>query len=152
MSQHAKIVSQIKAGTAPAPQNSSLLQRKCACGQHTIAGGECEDCSQKQEGTIQRAAVSAAPTNSVPPIVHDVLNSSGQSLDAGTRAFMEPRFGHDFSQVRVHTDAKAAESARVVNALAYTVGRDVVFGAGQHASGTSEGRRLMAHELTHVVQ
>jgi hypothetical protein len=65
---------------------------------------------------------------------------------------MELRFGHDFSQVRVHTDAKAAASARAVHALAYAVGRDVVFGAGQYVPGTSEGRRLLAHELTHVVQ
>ena len=65
---------------------------------------------------------------------------------------MEPRFGHDFSGVRVHTDARAAESAWSVNALAYTVGRDVVFGTGQYAPGTSGGRRLLAHELTHVVQ
>ncbi len=75
---------------------------------------------------MQRAAVSDAPVNSVPPIVHEVLSSPGQSLDTGTRAFMEPRFGHDFSGVRVHTDAGAAESARAVNALAYTVGQDVV--------------------------
>jgi len=65
---------------------------------------------------------------------------------------MEPRFGHDFSQVRVHTNAKVAESARAVNALAYTVGRDVVFGVGQYAPTTSAGQRLLAHELTHVVQ
>ena len=88
----------------------------------------------------------------VPPIVHEVLRSPGQPLDAATRAFMEPRFGHDFSRVRVHTDTKAAESARAVSALAYTVGRDVVFGAEQYAPGTSVGQRLMAHELTHVVQ
>ncbi len=134
------------------PISTRLLQRKCACGQHTIAGGECEECRQKREGMMQWAAVSAAPMNGVPPIVHDVLGSPGQPLDARTRAFMEPHFGHDFSQVRVHTDAKAAESARAVNALAYTVGRDVVFGAGRYEPGTSEGRRLMAHELTHVVQ
>ena len=65
---------------------------------------------------------------------------------------MEPRFGHDFSQVRVHADDRAAESARAVNALAYTVGRDVVFGRGQYMPGTMEGMRLMAHELTHVIQ
>ena len=65
---------------------------------------------------------------------------------------MEPRFGHDFSEVRVHSDARAAESARAVNALAYTVGPDVVFGAGEYAPGTIAGRRLLAHELTHVVQ
>lgn len=65
---------------------------------------------------------------------------------------MEPRFGHDFSHVRVHTDAKAAESARAVGALAYTVGRDVVLGEGQHSQETFAGRRLLAHELAHVVQ
>src|SRR5439155_11614209 len=65
---------------------------------------------------------------------------------------MEPRLGHDFSHVRVHTDAKAAESARAVNALAYTVGQNVVFGARQYEPHASEGRRLLAHELTHVVQ
>lgn len=130
----------------------NFLQRKCACGQHTIAGGECEECRQKRGETLQRSAVSAAPVNSVPPIVHEALSSPGQLLDAKTRAFMEPRFGHDFSQVRVHTDARAAESARAVNALAYTVGRHVVFGTEQYAPGTSEGRSLLAHELTHVVQ
>ncbi len=132
--------------------HSGLLQRKCACGQHTVAGGECEECRKKREGMLQRAAINAAPVNGVPPIVHDVLNSSGQPLDVGTRAFMEPRFGFDFSRVRVHADARAAESAQAVNALAYTVGHNVVFGTGQYAPGTNEGRRLLAHELTHVVQ
>src|SRR6266487_852385 len=131
---------------------SRLLKRQCACGQHNVAGGECKRCRQKREGTIQRAAISVARTNTVPPIVQDVLNPPGQPLDAGARAFMEPYFNHDFSQVRVHMDAKAAESARAVNALAYTVGRDVVFGAGQYAPETMAGKRLMAHELTHVVQ
>lgn len=68
------------------------------------------------------------------------------------RTFMEPRFGRDFSRVRVHTDAKAAESAREVHARAYTVGRDVVFGAGRYEPATTDGRRLIAHELTHVLQ
>ena len=80
------------------------------------------------------------------------LKGGGQTLPESARAYFEPRFGYDFSSVRVHTDARAAESAKVVNARAYTRGRDVVFGAGQYAIGTDEGRRLMAHELTHVVQ
>src|SRR5438270_176191 len=107
--------------------HSSILQRKCDCGQQTLAGSECAECRQKHKGALQRAAISSAPVNTVPSIVHDVLGSPGQMLDASARAFMEPRFGHDFSQVRVHTDEKAAESARAVNALAYTVGRNVVF-------------------------
>ncbi|HEX6776892.1 MAG TPA: DUF4157 domain-containing protein [Ktedonobacterales bacterium] len=146
---------QTRQKAAPASASlSGLLQRKCACGQHTVAGGECEACRQKREGMLQRAAVNATPTasNGVPSIVHDVLSSPGQPLDAGTRAFMEPRFGHDFSQVRVHTDARAAASAQAVNALAYTVGRDVVFGAGQYAPGMSSGRQLLAHELVHTIQ
>jgi hypothetical protein len=88
----------------------------------------------------------------MPPIVNEVLHSPGQPLDAGTRAFMEPRFGHDFSKVRIHTDTQAADSAHAVNALAYTVGNDVVFGSGQYQPATSNGRRLLGHELTHVVQ
>ena len=131
---------------------SGLLQRKCACGQHTIAGRECKECSKKREVRLQRAAVSSPLAGSVPPLVHEVLRSPGQPLDAATRAFMEPRFGHDFSTVRVHNDARAAESARAVNALAYTVGQNVVFGLGQYRPQTSVGRGLVAHELTHVLQ
>ncbi len=78
--------------------------------------------------------------------------SGGQPLDDGTRAFMESRFGHDFSHVRVHTATSASESARSIDALAYTVDRDVVFAAGKYAPHSNEGRRLLAHELTHVVQ
>lgn len=88
----------------------------------------------------------------VPPIVQDTLGSQGQSLDAATRAFMEPRFGHDFSHVRIHTDARAAESAQAVNALAYTVGRNIAFGKGQYLPSTIHGQKLLAHELAHVVQ
>jgi len=84
--------------------------------------------------------------------IDTVLRSPGTPLDAGTRAYMEPRFGYDFSKVRVHTDAKAAASARAVNALAYTAGNDVVFSSRQYSPGTMEGRRLISHELTHVVQ
>ena len=81
-----------------------------------------------------------------------IMRSSGEPLSTPARAFFEPRFGHDFSKVRVHTDARAAESAKAINARAYTLGRDVVFGAGQYAPETREGKRLLAHELTHVVQ
>jgi hypothetical protein len=131
---------------------SNILQRQCACGQHTSAGGECEECKQKREGALQRAAITPSTVPEVPSIVHEVLHSPGHPLDTTTRAFMEPRFGQDFSGVRVHTDTKAAESARVVNALAYTVGRNVVFGLGQYAPHLNAGRKLMVHELTHVIQ
>jgi len=80
------------------------------------------------------------------------LRDGGQPLSESKRAFFEPRFGYDFSQVRMYTDTRAAEMAQVVNARAFTVGRDVVFGAGQYVPGSTEGRRLLAHELTHVIQ
>jgi hypothetical protein len=102
---------------------------------------------------VQRnVGANAAGPAAAPAIVQDVVSSPGEPLDAGTRAFFEPRFGHDFSRVRVHSDRHAAESARAVNALAYTVGPDVAFGAGQYRVNSTEGRRLLAHELTHVVQ
>lgn len=131
---------------------AGVLQRKCACGTHTMAGTQCEACGKKHERMLSRKAVSPSHSDEAPAIVHDVLGSPGQPLDAETRAFFEPRFGHDFSNVRVHTEETAAESARAVNALAYTVGRDLVFGSGQYAPRTETGRALVAHELTHVVQ
>lgn len=141
---------------AAAPQIADgLLQRKCDCGQHLIAGGDCSECSKNQM-SLQRSARNSEPetrnSDGAPSIVHEVLRSAGHPLDAQTRAFMEPRFSHDFSLVRVHTDARAAESALAVNALAYTVGRDVVFGTSGYQPGTIAGKRLLAHELAHTVQ
>lgn len=172
-----------------------LIQRKCTEG----------DCRIRNQ--VQRSE--QAELYGVPSIVHEVLHSPGQPLDASTRAFMEPRFGHDFSkmrvyaakpqmavdnliigetgdnfeqeadkvadtvmqtqqpgispqsvhpqkrdfnQVRVHTDAKAAQSARAVNAKAYTVANDIVFGHGQYNPASVHGQRLLAHELVHVIQ
>ncbi|HVB23348.1 MAG TPA: DUF4157 domain-containing protein [Ktedonobacteraceae bacterium] len=89
----------------------------------------------------------------VPPEVHSVLSSgSGRPLDTTTRAFMEPRFGHDFSRVRVHTNSDAADAARAIQARAYTVGRNIVFAPGEYSPESGRGRTLLAHELTHVVQ
>jgi len=85
-------------------------------------------------------------------MAHEVVNSDGQLLDASTRAFFELRFGHDFRRVRIHTDAKTAHAAAAINAVAYIIGPNIVFGAGQYAPWTTEGRRLIAHELTHIVQ
>jgi hypothetical protein len=102
---------------------------------------------RKGGGTGDAHAGAAAPA-----VVDAVLGTPGAALDAGTRAFMEPRFGRDFSRVRVHTGARAAASARAVDALAYTAGWDVVFADGQYAPSTPAGRALIAHELTHVVQ
>lgn len=119
-----------------------------------MTGGECEECQQKSQ-SLQRKNQDVETSNkadSIPPIVQDVLNSPGKPLDQATRGFMEPRFGQDFSRVRVHTDPLASESARAVNAQAYTVGEDLVFAPGQYAPETESGNALLAHELTHVVQ
>jgi hypothetical protein len=129
-----------------------LLQRKCACGQHTSGGGECEECRKKRTGTLRRSAVRSSEIEEAPPIVHEVLRSPGQPLDASAREALEPRFGRDFSQVRVHADGRAAESARAVDALGYTVGPRIVFAGGRYEPGRGEGLELLAHELTHVVQ
>ncbi len=128
-----------------------MLQRQCDCGTLSPGGGDCESCKKKKK--LQRKPVpeSEAP-GFAPGIVHDVLSSPGRPLDPGTRTFMEPRFGRDFSRVRIHVDGHAAESARSVNALAYTVGQDLVFAQGRYAPGTSQGMRLLAHELAHTVQ
>lgn len=102
---------------------------------------------------IQRASASSAIGHDVaPPSVLRILADSGRPLDAPLRRDMEERFGHDFSQVRVHQSRAAAQSAIDVGALAYTIGRNIVFGANQFAPETRAGRRLLAHELTHVVQ
>jgi hypothetical protein len=99
---------------------------------------------------IQRLPLSHG--EAVPAAVDTALQDEGRPLESRVRADMQHRFGYDFSNVRVHTDPIAQRSALGVGAQAYTVGRDVVFGPGQYAPGTQEGRRLIAHELTHVVQ
>ena len=236
---YATVQAQQKTSIGSSSKNS-LLQRTCACGQHTLAGGECSTCRSAQS-TLLRAhrafeppsapvagqgnapaqehgssfhalqttvpqtkltinqpgdvseqeadhvaeqvmrmtdaghsvsddedeaptslmrtqssepqAAAGAALSSVPHVVQTVLNSGGgQPLDTSTRAFMEPRFGHDFSQVRVHSGSDAEQSAQDVHANAYTVGHNIVFGTGRFAPGTYEGRRLIAHELTHTIQ
>ncbi len=102
---------------------------------------------------IQRYAGQATEdAETAPASVASVLASPGNPLEPTLRQDMGQRFGHDFSRVRVHTDAKADESARAVHAHAYTVGSDVVFAGGQYAPQTPAGQRLLAHELTHVIQ
>ena len=121
------------------PVPGGMLQRKCACGGTPGPTGECEECRKKRlQRKTRNAELGFRNDSAVPPIVHDVLHAPGQTLDAATRAFMEPRFGHDFSKVRVHADARAAESASAVNAQAYTVGRDMVFGS-RHCGNQTKG-------------
>jgi hypothetical protein len=208
-----KISSRTPPTFTPAPRG--LLQRKCACGGTPGPTGECQACRakklQRRSENLDLSSISDPPSSisEVPSIVHEVLRSSGQPLDASTRVFMEPRFGHDFSQVRlhvgkaakgkrltvnqagdqfeqeadqvatavmrqpdtnspkersepqgdydfsqvrIHTDAQAAAAARAVHALAYTAGRHIVFGQGRYRPNTRAGSKLIAHELTHVMQ
>lgn len=146
---------QVNAASSATPTKAavrhSLLQRKCACGGSSGLEGECSACRDKRQ-PLQRYARDQSENTYVPPIVHEVLRSSGHALDPTTRTFMETRFGHDFGRVQVHTDAKAAQSAQAVQALAYTVGQHIVFGAGQYSPRTGAGRFLLAHELSHVLQ
>lgn len=128
-----------------------ILQRQCACGQHTVGGGECDQCRKRREQKIQQPD-GAGAAGIAPPIVHEVLRAPGEPLDRATRAWVEPLFHEDFSNVRTHSDAMAASSAREVDASAYTVGRHIVFDSGAYAPHTYAGRRLLAHELAHTVQ
>jgi hypothetical protein len=127
-----------------------LLQRACDCGGSAGTAGQCEACGSARL-MPERLAGGATPSEA-PPSVYDVLRSPGRPLEPTTRAMVEPRLGRDFSQVRIHTGPAAEASARAVHARAYTVGNDLVFGAGQYAPGTQHGNQLLAHELTHVVQ
>lgn len=187
----AVVTQQVKNATL-LPLAQGILQRKCACGKHTMAGGECVECARKKLGLQRKLAIGAsndpleqeadwvadqvlaAPLNTpignspshiqrfvgqfsgqtatVPASVDQVLSGTGRSLDPALRQDMEQRFGYDFSRVRVHNDGAAQQSAREINANAYTVGHDIVFGTGQFKPGSHEGRKLIAHELTHVVQ
>lgn len=130
---------------------SPLLQRKCSCGNSAGLAGECSECQQKNL-TLQRRANNQAEVSEVPPIVHEVLRSPGHALEPSARTFMESRFVKDFSQIKVHADEKAQQSAKSVNALAYTVGKDIVFAASQYRPDTRSGRALLAHELAHTIQ
>lgn len=117
----------------------SSVQRKCA---------HCEE-----EEKLQRKSESGVSSCiEAPSVVHDVINSGGQTLDSGIRKFFEPRFGHDFSNVKIHSDSSAVKSAQRINALAYTTGDNIVFNQNQFSPGTDSGKKLLAHELTHVVQ
>lgn len=186
------IVAQQTKRTSFIPPVQGVLQRKCACGNHTVTGGECTECAKKKSALQRKLTIgasndpleqeadkvanqvmaiplnsgiksslpriqrysgkAAAGADSVPTSVNSVLTSSGSSLEPALRQGMEQRFGHDFSQVRIHTDSAAEQSAQEVNAHAYTVGNHVVFATGKFMPGTQEGQRLIAHELTHIIQ
>ncbi len=162
MSMQRQLDGSVRRSAEPAfiPPHRGVLQRTCACGGPSSGGGECAKCAGEEEaGRVRRqpAAPSVAPAGArggatAPAVVHEALRSPGSALDGSTRAFFESRFDRDFSGVRVHTDETSARSARAVNALAYTIGNNVVFAKDQYSPHTASGRRLLAHELTHVSQ
>jgi hypothetical protein len=125
------------------------IQRQCAC----EGGTPCPKCEEEKKGLMQRKIGESSDRAgmSVPDSFIEHLKH-GNPLDLSTRSFFESRFAEDFSQVRLHADDPAAESARRLNALAFTVGNNIVMGAGQFAPSSPAGQRLLAHELTHVVQ
>lgn len=112
---------------------------------------KCEACEEEQL-QAKPAGGSLSGSASATRGLHNPLGATGQPLDAATRQFFEPRFCRSFADVRIHADAPAHSSARQLGAHAYTIGRDIAFAAGRYAPHTPEGRRLLAHELTHVAQ
>jgi len=131
--------------TAQPETSAATLWR---CGGRQCGAGECEH----EENELHRHASGPGGPRYAPPLVHDVLRSSGSPLPAPVRADMERRLGHDFADVRIHTGDAAARSAHAVTAEAFTVGRQVVFAAGRYSPDSQAGRRLLLHELTHVAQ
>jgi hypothetical protein len=173
--------------------SAGIVQRTCGCGQHAVAGGECDQCRKQRlaaELPIQKASRVSEPHDlyeleadrvagevmAVPesresgeraPAGHGrsggghsaaaasglgLALTTGHELGRGDRAFFESRFGHDFSRVRVHAQPQDAHAAASVDARAFTLGHDIVFGEHEYQPGTTAGRRLLAHELTHVIQ
>jgi Domain of unknown function (DUF4157) len=125
----------------PLPAASRPLLQRCGA-------GPCDCDGRQEDGEIQRKPAQPGRTTQVPPAVHAVLGSPGAPLTVQARSFFEPRFGQDFSSVRVHTGARAAASARAVGARGYTVGNDIVLAEDEPAT---QGR-VLAHELAHVIQ
>jgi len=139
------------------PPHISGLQRKCAqCEEEEIQrqpmNGTMDE--EEEESPLQAKEVPGHSPQVTPAVQAQIdgLRGGGEPLPESARAFFEPRFGYDFSHVRTHTGAHAAESAKAVKALAFTAGPNVVFGSGRYEPNTLEGRKLLAHELTHVVQ
>ncbi len=156
----AGISKELTANMKPLSQTPPLVQRKISAGapgdryeaEADTTAKKVMGKSDPKPGKVSISSLDPAAAGlDVPPIVDDVLRLPGRPLDDGMRAFMEPRFGHDFGRVRIYDDSRAEESADLLQARAYTVGNSIVFGKGQYTRG-SGGTNLLAHELTHVIQ
>ena len=115
-----------------------ILQRKCD--------------KRRRMKPMEHCPANRYQSTMIPPEVHEVLRSPGKPLDSATRVFLERRFGHSLSHVRIHTGDMAVQSAEEVRASAYTVGKHIVFGAGRYTPGTTFGLKLLAHEIAHTIQ
>ena len=148
------------ASRSEAVQSNPILALQQAAGNQAVQrllAGPNDETAQTVDGSSaslqpMRSGVAGSESNAAPPIVHEVLQSAGEPLNESAREYMEPRFGHDFSQVRIHTDSEATESARAINANAYTVGRHVILDRNKNPEGSAAEQQVLAHELAHVVQ
>lgn len=113
---------------------------------------KCTNCEEEKKVQKKETVDTGEQKREAPALVNEVLQSPGKKLDTEVRRFMEPRFGYSFENVKVHTDYKAAKSANAIQAKAYTSGNNIVFAAGKYNPGTTGGKKLIAHELTHVLQ
>jgi hypothetical protein len=132
-----------RSGPSPVNADSATIHRKC------------DACEDDDEMSVQRKVIPTGGDSNLaqnPTHVRDAVSGGGRALDLQTRGFFEQRMGYDLSAVRLHTGDAAAESARKINAQAYTLGSDIVFGSGEYAPHSDSGRHLLAHELAHVVQ
>jgi len=133
-------------------KSPALLDQKLELTPMDAATASAQAQDKKEEVAVQRKAVSDAAVMDGGGGVDAMPNSPGMPLDRQTRSFMESHIGFDFSKVKIHADPQAAVAAKGMGALAYTVGDNIVFGAGQYSPETSEGKKLIAHELTHTIQ
>jgi hypothetical protein len=137
------------------PKASRLDESESALAMNAALAGRLDAAGPAGVVGLQRAAGNAGTASLLEEErspVHDVVGSGGSPLDAGVRADMEARLGHDFSDVRIHNDDAAHQSAKSVNAQAYTVGSSIVFQRDKYDPGSAAGQHMLAHELTHVVQ
>lgn len=144
-------------GPAISRSESGAIHRKCSA---------CEEEDEKANEPVMRKEAFASVASAAPPglpnegspgssgnaLIDSVISSGGSPLDRSTRSFFEPRFGYDLSSVRIHTDSAAGQSARSINAKAYTFGSNIVFGSGEYQPQSEPGMQLIAHELAHVAQ
>ncbi len=137
-----QIANRARSESSSGPSASPLLQRKCDCGQHTIGGSTCANCSKQNNSFHRLAAHESRDASAMAPprTAHATARPSPQPFDATARAFKGPRFGHDFSHIRAHADVRASESAWALNAPAHTEGLNVILGGRRRAAGETPGR------------